>query len=36
MSVLIEQEGNVVGEMTGAAQWDLAEARELVQRYLAE
>jgi thiol-disulfide isomerase/thioredoxin len=36
MSVLIDREGNVVGEMTGAAKWDSAEARELVQRYLAE
>jgi thiol-disulfide isomerase/thioredoxin len=36
MSVLIDREGNVVGEMTGAARWDSAEATELVQRYLAE
>ena len=36
MSVLIDKEGNVVGKMTGAARWDSAEARELVQRYLAE
>ncbi len=34
MSVLIDREGNVVGEMTGAAKWDSAEATELVQRYL--
>ena len=36
MSVLIDREGNVVGEMTGAARWDSAEATELVQRYLGE
>jgi thiol-disulfide isomerase/thioredoxin len=36
MSVLIDREGNVVGEMTGAARWDSAEAVELVQRYLAD
>jgi thiol-disulfide isomerase/thioredoxin len=36
MSVLIDREGNVVGEMTGAARWDSAEATALVQRYLAE
>lgn len=36
MSVLIDREGNVVGEMTGAARWDSAEATELVKRYLAE
>jgi thiol-disulfide isomerase/thioredoxin len=34
MSVLIDREGNVVGEMTGAAKWDSAEATELVRRYL--
>ncbi len=36
MSVLIDREGNVVGEMTGAARWDSAEAVELVQRYLED
>ena len=36
MSVLIDREGNVVGEITGAARWDSAEATELVKRYLAE
>jgi len=36
MSVLIDREGNVVGEMTGAAQWDSAAAVELVGRYLQE
>jgi hypothetical protein len=35
MSVLIDREGNVVGEMTGAAKWDSAEARDLIARYLA-
>jgi peroxiredoxin len=36
MTVLIDREGNVVGEMVGGTQWDTPEAVELVGRYLAE
>lgn len=34
MTVLIDREGNVVGSMVGAAEWDSAEAQDLVRRYL--
>jgi thiol-disulfide isomerase/thioredoxin len=36
MSILIDREGNVVGTLTGAAEWDSAAARELVGRYLGD
>jgi thiol-disulfide isomerase/thioredoxin len=33
-TVLIDRDGNVVGSMVGATQWDSPEARDLVRRYL--
>jgi len=33
-TVLIDRDGNVVGSMVGAAQWDSPEAQALVRRYL--
>ncbi|MGH6930597.1 MAG: TlpA disulfide reductase family protein [Dongiaceae bacterium] len=33
-TVLIDRDGNIVGSMVGAAQWDSAEAQALVRRYL--
>jgi thiol-disulfide isomerase/thioredoxin len=35
-TVLIDREGNVVGQMIGGTQWDSPEAEELVGRYLGE
>jgi thiol-disulfide isomerase/thioredoxin len=36
MTVLIDREGNVVGELVGGTQWDSPEAVELVGRYLED
>lgn len=36
MTVLIDREGNVVGEMVGGTRWDTPEAVELVGRYLED
>ena len=35
MSILIDREGNMVGTLTGATEWDSPAALELVGRYLA-
>jgi thiol-disulfide isomerase/thioredoxin len=35
-TILIDREGNVVGEMIGSTRWDSPEAVELVGRYLAD
>jgi thioredoxin-like negative regulator of GroEL len=34
MTVLIDREGNMVGSLVGAAEWDSSAARELIRRYL--
>jgi thiol-disulfide isomerase/thioredoxin len=34
MTVLIDREGNMVGSLVGAAEWDSSSARELIRRYL--
>ncbi len=34
ITVLIDRDGNVVGRMEGAAQWDSAEAKALIAHYL--
>jgi thiol-disulfide isomerase/thioredoxin len=33
-TVLIDRDGNIVGSMVGAAQWDSPEAQALIRRYL--
>jgi thiol-disulfide isomerase/thioredoxin len=34
MTVLIDRQGNMVGSLVGAAEWDSSSARELIRRYL--